>query len=208
MVPQRILAATGNKNKLLELQTIAVDFDCRIVSPADWQRENSLPPIPEVDENEPTFHGNALLKAQAFCAWGGIPALGDDSGLEVDALNRRPGVHSARYAGPGADDQQRMRKVLEELRAAQRQDASLTRSARFRCALALVFPDGRQCEAEGSLEGHILEEPRGSKGFGYDPIVFLDAIGCTLAEVEFDYTCEHGFRALAARSLFHKLSAG
>ena len=133
-----------------------------------------------------------------------MPALGDDSGLDVDALNGCPGIFSARYAGEDATDAERIAKLLEELRT----NGAVTkenRSARFRCALALVYPDGRTEFAESSLEGHILGESQGTAGFGYDPIVYLESIGSTLAEVDFDVTCTRGFRALAAKKLFSKL---
>ncbi|MFN8391686.1 MAG: non-canonical purine NTP pyrophosphatase [Bdellovibrionota bacterium] len=204
-VPNQVLAATGNKNKLKELQTVAQEFGCMILSPQQIRDERKLGPWPDVEENAPTFRENALLKAREFHKWSGCPTIGDDSGIEVAALDGRPGIHSARYAGPGASDADRINKLLEELRAAIEADPMLSRAAQFRCALALVIDEVSVVESEGILSGHILDAPRGDKGFGYDPILYLDAIGSTLAEVEFSVTCEKGFRAVAARNLFAKL---
>ena len=203
----RILAATGNANKLAELRTVAREFAHEIVSPKELQRERNLPPPPDVEENGTTFATNALLKAVAFMQWGAMPTLGDDSGLEVAALDNQPGVFSARYAGEGASDNDRIQKVLRELDAKCSTNPALNRYASFRCALVLLLPDGGKYEAEGMLAGKILEQPRGDKGFGYDPIVYLDDLGSTLAEVEFEVTCQKGFRAIAARKLFASLGA-
>jgi len=136
-----------------------------------------------------------------------MPAIGDDSGLEISALGGRPGVFSARYAGEGASDKVRMAKVLAELAELELAAPGLDRRACFRCTLVLAYPNGAVLWAEGELKGTILYEPRGDKGFGYDPIVLIDELGQTLAEVDFSITCENGFRARAARELFGKLLA-
>lgn len=132
----------------------------------------------EVEETEATFEGNALLKARAWALSTGCPALADDSGLIVDALGGRPGVHSARYGGAGLTDAQRWVLLLEELRGV----AGPARSARFVAALAWVSPAGEEQVFHGTLEGAIAEGARGAGGFGYDP-VFVLPDGRTLAEL-------------------------
>ena len=201
----RILVASKNKNKIRELQTVARAFEIIIVSPTEVQQEKGLDNPPAVEESADTFCGNARLKARAYAEWSGMPSLGDDSGLEVAALNLRPGVRSARYAGEYADDEQRYRKLVAELQALEKDSGSVDRRAWFRCCLVLADADKPELTSEGSLAGEILDNPRGSKGFGYDPIVLINSLGKTLAEIEFEKTCRVGFRAIAARNLFSKL---
>ena len=201
-----IVVATGSRHKLAELQSIANEFGLRLLSPEECRKAYSLGPWPDPEENGTTFQANARIKADAFFAWAGIPALGDDSGLEVDALGGRPGIYSARYAGEGASDKDRNSKLLQELKETKGAETAAGRRARFRCTLALCTAPGRYIESEGWLEGHILQEPVGEGGFGYDPIVYLDDLECTLAEVEFATTCSKGFRAKAARKLFALLA--
>jgi XTP/dITP diphosphohydrolase len=203
----RVLAASGNRSKILELQGIASDFGIEVLDPVQYSSAKNLPGPPDVEEFEPTFRGNAVLKALAYCRWAGMPVLADDSGLEIDALGGAPGVHSARYAGEGASDKVRWRKVLEEMAAITAKDPGVNRSARFRCSLVLAYPNAAILEAESKLEGLILEKPRGSRGFGYDPIVYIPSFGMTLAEMDFERTCREGFRAVAARALFRQVEA-
>ncbi len=202
-----IVVASGNRNKLAELSTIAERFGIALVAPAELAEEKGLPPPPEVDEIGTTFIENARLKARAFSKWSGLPALGDDSGLEVSALGGMPGIYSARYAGEGKSDADRVSKLLQELASALERDPSLGRRGQFRCVLSLVEGEHELMNAEGILEGTILHEPRGTGGFGYDPIIELDALGKTLAEVDFETTCARGFRAVAAENLFRRLVA-
>ncbi|HET9451859.1 MAG TPA: RdgB/HAM1 family non-canonical purine NTP pyrophosphatase [Aggregicoccus sp.] len=164
----RVLFATTNAGKLRELRLL-MDGALEVLGLAD------LPPIPEPAEDAPTFEQNAQLKAQAYAAACGLPALADDSGLCVDALGGAPGVLSARYA-PG-DDRARYLKLLQALEGVP--DAQ--RGASFRCALALALPGGRTVVEVGACTGRIAHAPRGEHGFGYDP-VFLLADGRTLAE--------------------------
>lgn len=208
----QILAATTNPNKLRELQTIAREFAIAILSPNDIIKRFRLGPIPSVDESGSTYRENALLKAKAYSDWSGLNALGDDSGLEVLALGNRPGLLSARYVGDDATDEERIQKLLGELHELEKSSQkAVDRTAYYRCSLALVFRDAlavRDCSVtyvDSSLPGKILSTPRGNKGFGYDPIVYLPSLGKTLAEVDFQITCTHGFRALAARNLFQSL---
>ena len=203
---REIVVATGNRNKLAELRTIGDRFGLTLLSPAEAQSTFSLGPIPEVEENGATFAANALLKAEAFQRWSGRAALGDDSGIEIDALGGAPGVFSARYAGPGANDSERISKLVFELDRALEKNPAAGRTGRFRCSLALKLSDGSLFESDGSLEGTVLAEPRGTHGFGYDPILLISEFGKTLAEVDFQFTCEQGFRARAAEKLFGALT--
>lgn len=197
-----ILAATNNKNKLAELSAVAERFSLKLVSIEEHSKNFGLKIPPDVEEVGQTFLENAKIKAETLCRWGNCITLGDDSGLEVDALQKRPGIMSARYAGEGATDADRINKVLSELEEVFKKTGNQDRTARFCCALFLKWPTGASLSAESHLEGAILHEARGSNGFGYDPIVYLNALGKTLAEVDFDTICRRGFRAIAAEKLF------
>jgi XTP/dITP diphosphohydrolase len=131
------------------------------------------------EETGSTYRENALLKARVAACLTGELALGDDSGLEVDALGGRPGVHSARFGGPGLDDAGRWRLLLEALAAI----PPPQRTARFRCVIAIAGPEGAEEVVEGVVEGTILASPRGTGGFGYDPVFLVPALGRTLAEL-------------------------
>lgn len=170
---RRIVLATTNEHKVHELRQIlaelVAELDLEIVSAADFAD------LPDVAETEITFHGNAGLKARAIAAATGLPALADDSGLTVMAMGEAPGVFSARWAGSRAGagaaraekDRANLELLLEQL--ADVPDGS-SRSARFRCAAAIALPDGELRHVERDMPGHIAREPRGSNGFGYDPI--------------------------------------
>ncbi len=138
-----------------------------------------FPDIPEVEEKGSSFADNALAKAQAAAYHTGLPSLADDSGLEVEALGGRPGVLSARYAGPGSDDSRNIAKLLSELTKVPPEK----RKACFVCRLTLVH-GGRAYMAEGRLQGLIVDRPRGTHGFGYDPVFLVPEMGLTLAELE------------------------
>jgi XTP/dITP diphosphohydrolase len=152
---------------------------------------------PDVDETEDTLAGNALLKARAVVAATGHAAVADDTGLEVDALGGAPGVTTARYAGEDATYDDNVHKMLRELEGVE------SRSARFRTAVALVTPDGEELVVEGGLEGVITTGPRGTGGFGYDPIFEVD--GRTLAEIPADEKNAISHRAKALYALAHAL---
>jgi XTP/dITP diphosphohydrolase len=152
---------------------------------------------PDVEETGDTLEANALLKARAVTEVTGLPALGDDTGLEVDALGGRPGVYTARYSGEGATYESNYRKLLSELA-----DVS-DRTARFRTVVALAFPDGSEVTASGSVDGVITSEPRGAAGFGYDPVFEVD--GTTLAEMPEGMKNTLSHRARALRALIEKL---
>lgn len=156
---KRIVLATRNRGKLAELERILAGLDVELV-PIDVL--GSEPP----EETGATFEENALMKARSATSETRLPALADDSGLEVDALGGAPGIASARYAGLQADDAANLTKVLDALAALPAE----RRRARFVCAAALVSPDGREWVTRGVMQGRILTEPRGGGGFGYDPI--------------------------------------
>ena len=178
-----LLFATTNPGKLRELRALASGLE--VVSPAD------VPHLPAVEETEDTLEGNARKKAVAWARASSLVTLSDDSGLFVDALGERPGVHSARYA-PG-DDAARVARLLEELRAV---DDPL-RTAAFRCVLCLATPDGRSVVAEGVCHGRVTREPRGAGGFGYDPVLLVPEVGRTLAELSLEDKARFSHRARA-----------
>ena len=212
-----LLVGTTNKNKLAELQCVADEFQLRLQSLTEYQEANNLPPPPIVSEDGETYLENVRLKAHAYADWAGVPVLADDSGLEVEILEGAPGVSSAVYVAPDATYPERMRSLVEAIRFEEERSGLSNRSARFCCTLLLALPKGSTPEslslglvdetiAEGTLEGEILDQPRGQKGFGYDPIFFLPELGKTLAELELTQTAKIGFRGKAARKLFAMLS--
>jgi XTP/dITP diphosphohydrolase len=170
-----VVLATRNAHKLDELRRIlaahGLDIDLRSV--ADFAN------APEVPETESTFAGNALLKARAICAATGLPAVADDSGLCVDALNGMPGILSARWAGGHGDDAANLRLVLDQLS----DTPDTRRGAAFVCAAAVVLPDGTERAVEGSVDGSIIRETRGDGGFGYDPIFVPTGYALTFAQI-------------------------
>lgn len=168
-----VVLATHNAKKLAELRRIVAGVDI------DIRGLDEVASYPEPDETELTFEGNALLKARAAVAATGLPALADDSGLEIDVLNRMPGVRSARWAGPECDDLANLELVLRQLHDVPED----RRTARFVCVMAFAHPDGRTEVFRGEVEGHIIGEPRGDGGFGYDPIFVPDGMRHTTAEL-------------------------
>jgi XTP/dITP diphosphohydrolase len=172
----RLLLASANQGKLRELRTILDGLGVELVG----LDEAGLGEPPEVEETGDTFLENALLKGRAYAAWSGLAAVADDSGLEVDALGGAPGVRSARYAGPGAGDQANLDKLLAALEGVPPE----RRTARFRCTAVLVDPAVGEWHAEAAWEGRLLGEPRGSGGFGYDPVFLPEGWELTSAEVD------------------------
>lgn len=170
MVPMIVLA-TRNSNKVKEFREILKDFKIELCSLEDFG------PIPEAIEDGETFDENAYKKALHTAKVLGLPAIADDSGLSVEALDGRPGVYSARYAGPEASDEQNCDKLLSELAGKD------NRKARFHCVISIAVPSGPALTYEGSCNGVILEEKRGSSGFGYDPLFYFEELGKTFAEL-------------------------
>ena len=168
-----LVLATLNRAKARELVALLGDVPFALRMLADY------PGAAAPEENETTYRGNALLKARAASGLTGEWSLGDDSGLEVDALGGAPGLYSARYGGPGLDDAGRRALLLDALRDV----PDDRRTARFRCVIAIVDPEGREWVVEGVAEGTITREPRGVGGFGYDPLFYYTPLGRTFAEL-------------------------
>ena len=162
--------------------------------------------VPEAEETGTTFEANALLKARHAAACTGLAALADDSGIEVDALDGRPGVYSARYAGPQCDDEANNRLLLQELEGVPKEQ----RGARYQCVIAMVrtAEDPDPLIARGVWEGRILEAPQGHNGFGYDPLFYVPTHGCASAELEPDVKNGISHRGAALRALIEHLQAG
>lgn len=171
MIPDRLVLATGNPGKADELRALLEEWGA--VEALDLR---SFPSILLPDETASSYEGNAVLKARAVAVATALPALADDSGLEVDALGGEPGVRSARWAGPRATDAERIAKLLGALAGV----PAAARGARFRCVVALAWPDGRLETAEGSCDGRIGSLPEGRGGFGFDPVFIAAEIGRSL----------------------------
>jgi XTP/dITP diphosphohydrolase len=186
--------ATANSHKAEEMREVLAPLGVELLArPAD---------VPDVDETESTLEGNALLKARALCAASGRAAIADDTGLFIDALEGRPGVWSARYAGEHATYADNVEKALLEL--ADVPDAQ--RRAQFRTVIAVAFPDGSSWWVEGALAGAMARTPRGERGFGYDPIfVPDDGDGRTLAELTAEEKNALSHRGRALRAFAEKL---
>ena len=170
----KILIATKNKGKAHEFKHLMAPLGIEVLSLLDINYEEDI-----VEDGE-TFEENALIKARTISKEYGITVLADDSGLEIDALGGAPGVYSARYAGDHRDDDANMDKVLSELTEV---TSPKDRTARFVCSLGLVCENGDEYVVSGSCEGLILDEKRGSEGFGYDPIFYLPYLSKTMAEI-------------------------
>jgi XTP/dITP diphosphohydrolase len=189
-----LVIATTNRGKLYEIRALLGDLPAQLLVTADL----GLPL--DVQETGSTYTENATLKAVACAQATGLLSLGDDSGLEVDALDGAPGLHSARYAGLGALDADRYRLLLSRLEGV----PMARRTARFRCVVAIATPAGGVVTAEGKCEGRIALQPSGSNGFGYDPVFFVDEYGRTMADLPHSVKnrISHRARALqAARPL-------
>lgn len=175
----RVVLATGNAKKLAELRRIVATQSGGRAEATEVLGLAEVPAYPEPAETERTFAGNALLKARACVAATGLPALADDSGLEVDVLNGMPGVRSARWAGADADDAANNELLLRQLFDV----ADADRTARFVCAMALVLPDGIEHLSTATMDGRLLDVGRGDNGFGYDPLFVPDGHQRTAGEL-------------------------
>lgn len=202
---KKFVFATGNPNKLKEIRFVASKYNIEIFSPAEIAKRNSLEKFIAPPETGLTYLENALIKAKSCFAWCGLPAIGDDSGIEAEILNNAPGIYSARYAGDNASDKERYEKLLKEIKQATQEQQQENQNGRFRCALALILEETTQHTAESVLEGKFLTTPRGERGFGYDPILEITEFSATLAEVPTELVLNHGFRAKAAKKLFENL---
>ncbi len=183
----RLLLASHNPGKVREIGELLKPYGVEVISAGDLN-------LPEPEETGATFEANAILKAEAAASGANLPALADDSGFAVAALNGDPGVYSARWAGPEKDFYKASETIVKKL---EESDAN-NRSAAFICALALAFPDGRETLTfEGRIEGRFVWPPRGDKGFGYDPVFVPDGYGETFAEMNPDLKNKISHRAQA-----------
>ena len=197
----KLLIATRNPGKMRELAVLLADAPAELVSLADVGIDV------DVEETGATFEANAALKARSYCALSGLPTLADDSGLEVDALGGEPGIYSARYAGEGATDEQRIALLYERLHGVPASEWD----ARFRCVIALVRPHSPDSEIEffvGECEGRIVKPPRGDNGFGYDPAFLFPSLGRTMAELSTAEKNRLSHRGMAASKVVDALKAG
>lgn len=189
---KKILIATSNPGKVNELRQLLANTSTELISLAD------VAPVPEIDETGSTFAENARLKAVGYALRTGMTALADDSGLEIDALDGRPGVQSARYGGDHTGFDDKMRMILAELSDAHAED----RAARFACALAIADKSGRVLvETTGICPGRIADEPHGSGGFGYDPLFMPDGYEHTFGELDEAVKRQISHRAVAFRQI-------
>jgi XTP/dITP diphosphohydrolase len=199
-LPGRIALATHNRHKLRELERICADW------PVEWVSVENHDPaaFPDVDETGDTYLENAALKARGVAAALGMPAVSDDSGIEVDGLGGRPGPRSARYAGEHASDEQNLQALIQAIRGV----PASGRTARYRCVAAVALPDGRLEHAEGVCEGTLRTARAGSGGFGYDPIFVPVGWDETMAELTDEQKDRISHRGRAFRALRSALDEG
>jgi XTP/dITP diphosphohydrolase len=195
----RLVLATANQHKLTELTRILAGGHVDV----DLSGLAEFPGAPDVQETGATFADNALLKARAIAAFTGLPAVADDSGLCVDAMNGMPGVLSARWSGRHGDDAGNLRLLLAQLTDVPAE----RRGANFTCAAALVLPGGREHVSEAVMRGALVGEPRGQNGFGYDPIFVADGQTCTNAELDSAAKDAISHRGKALRTLAPVIAA-
>jgi XTP/dITP diphosphohydrolase len=197
--PARIAIATRNPHKLRELGRICADW------PVVWVtvEDRSARDFPEVEETGATYLDNALLKARATASALALPALADDSGIEVDALGGAPGPRSARYAGDDATDERNLRELIRALKGV----PAVGRTARYRCVAALAMPEGTEVHADATCEGVLVGSPRGERGFGYDPVFVPAGWDETMAELPDAEKDRISHRGRAFRSLRALLEA-
>lgn len=192
-----LLVATHNQGKIREYRDLLADLPLSVT----WLDQEGV--TLEVEETGRTFVENASLKARQYADLTGLWTWADDSGLEVDALDGQPGVYSARYGGPGLSDRDRYRRLL----AALAELPAAPRTARFRCVVAIAAPNGPIYTVEGSIEGMIVDEPRGEMGFGYDPVFYIPEHGVTMAELPPGVKNRISHRGLASASAARLLAA-
>ncbi|QRG69362.1 XTP/dITP diphosphatase [Brevibacillus choshinensis] len=192
---KQVVLATRNQGKVKEFNKLFAELGWEGISLEGFDG------VPEVVEDGDTFEANAVKKAVTISTYLGLPAVGDDSGLEVDALHGSPGVYSARYAGENATDEANWRKLLGEMDSVPDEE----RTARFRCTLAFVEPGQDPVIATGACEGVIAREPAGTNGFGYDPVFYLPQMGKMMAQLSPDEKNQISHRARAMRQLLDAL---
>lgn len=187
----RIIFATGNAGKMKEIREILKDLPYEVVS----MKEAGI--TADITEDGKTFEENALIKARAIAELTGEIAMADDSGLEVDYLDKAPGIYSARFLGEDTSYEVKNRYLLDKLAGVE----GAERSARFVCAIACVWPDGKSKVCRAVIEGELAKEPAGENGFGYDPIFYVPGYGKTTAELSLEEKNEISHRAKALREM-------
>jgi len=194
---RRIVLATNNPGKVRELGQLLADQHFEVLPQSAFD-------VPEAEENGLTFVENAILKARNACAHSGLPAIADDSGLEVDALQGAPGIYSARFAGPGASDADNNTRLLQALAEVPDKE----RTARFQCLMVFMrhAEDPTPLICQGTWEGRILRQPQGENGFGYDPLFFVPDQGCSAAELPAEVKNRLSHRGQALRCLVEQLA--
>lgn len=188
---KRIVFATGNQDKMKEIRQILADLNMEIVS----MKEAGI--VLDIEENGTSFEENAAIKAQAVAEHTDDIVLADDSGLEIDYLNKEPGIYSARYMGENTSYQIKNQALLDRLSGVPKEQ----RTARFVCAIAAVLPDKQLIVTRETIEGYIGYEPAGENGFGYDPIFYVDAYNCSTAQLPVDKKNELSHRGKALRAM-------
>lgn len=193
---KKIVLASNNAGKVREINALLAALDIEVVPQSDYD-------VDSVEETGLTFVENAIIKARYAALKTGLPAIADDSGIEVDALNGSPGIYSARYAGEGANDKDNNNKLLHELQDV----ADADRTARYQCVMVFMrhAADPTPVIATGSWEGVILHAPKGKGGFGYDPLFYVPTHKCSAAELSAEMKNKLSHRAKALVSLMHKL---
>ncbi len=192
---RQLIFATGNEGKLKEIRRILEDLDVEVLS----LKEAGIQV--EIEENGSTFTENAIIKATEIMKLTGLLTLADDSGLEVDCLNKEPGIYSARYLGESTSYDIKNKAILDRMKETQGNE----RSARFVCAIAAVFPDGTCLNTLETMEGQIADTIAGTGGFGYDPIFYLPEYECTAAELSMDEKNKISHRGKALSEMKEKL---
>lgn len=192
---KKIIFATGNEGKMKEIREILGDLDVEVLSLKDAGIKA------DIEENGKTFEENAVIKATEICKMTGEIVLADDSGLEIDYLNKEPGVYSARYMGEDTSYRIKNANLIQRLEGVPDEK----RTARFVCAIAAAFPDGSIKTTLGTMEGRIGYEEKGENGFGYDPIFYLPDFGCTSAELSMEEKNKISHRGKALRAMRDEL---
>jgi XTP/dITP diphosphohydrolase len=192
----RLVLASGNPGKLREINQLLAGLDIEALPQTQFN-------VPDVEETGLTFVENAILKARNAAQHSGLPALADDSGIEVDAVNGEPGIYSARYAGKGASDEDNLNKLLAALKDVPDHE----RTARFQCVMVYMThaQDPTPLICQGTWEGRILHEPRGTNGFGYDPVFYVPSHDCSAAELSSDVKNRLSHRGQALQKLLAAL---
>ena len=193
---KNIVLASNNRGKVREIDQILAELDMHVLPQSEFK-------VSEAEETGLTFVENAILKARNAAAQSGLPAIADDSGIEVDALNGEPGIYSARYAGAGASDEDNLQKLLDALKDVPDE----RRTARFQCLMVYMrhATDPTPIICQGTWEGRITREPQGDNGFGYDPVFFVPTHNCTSAQLPPDEKNRLSHRGQALRLLVERL---